>query len=274
MHHESFDSTFQLIKGVTPLIISIPHGGELIPEPLKKDYNARALQLDDTDWHLGRLYDFGKAMGASIIQARYSRYVIDLNRPSDDRSLYPGQTTTGLFPRETFSGAPLYPDNFLLTETEKKRRLTTYWLPYHTALRKQIEAVHKRHGYVLLWDAHSIRSCIPRLFEGVLPDFNIGTNADQSAEPEIARQLAQYVTEHSDYTAVANGRFKGGYITRHYGNPAAGIHAIQLELAQKTYMLEKRPYPFAPVKAEQVAPVIKHIITEALSTLRSIYEKE
>lgn len=267
-------NTYELVRGDTPLIISIPHGGERIPESIKPLFNPVALQRDDTDWHLGLLYAFAREMGASVIQARYSRYVIDLNRPADDSSLYPGQTTTGLVPTETFDGQPLYQSGFTLSAAEKNARLNTYWRPYHQALQTQIELVRQQHGYALLWDAHSIRSQIPRLFDGVLPDFNIGTNADQSAPATLAEQLAQMVHAGSAYSAVANQRFKGGYITRHYGCPHQKVYAIQLELAQKTYMLEKPPYTYEATQAAQVAVIIKRLITHALSTLQLIHQKD
>jgi len=274
MHNESPKDSFQVIRGHIPLIISIPHAGECIPESVASDLNAVALQRDDTDWHLGRLYAFAKQLGASVIQARYSRYVIDLNRPADNRSLYPGQATTGLYPKQTFDGQPLYQEGAVLTEAEKQYRLQNYWHPYHAELEKLIQQVRAQHGFVLLWDAHSIRSHIPRLFEGRLPDFNIGTYSDQSAHPGIANQLAEYINSNTSYIAVANQRFKGGYITRHYGDPARNVHGVQLELAQRTYMQEETPYPYDAIKAEQVAVVIKQLITQTLMTLQQIYQKE
>lgn len=257
-----------LKQGTAPLLISIPHLATYIPDPIAATMTETALACDDTDWHLDRLYAFAADLGASVLTPAYSRYVIDLNRPPDGASLYPGRSTTSLCPVDTFNEEALYQSGKEPDDAEQARRLQAIWQPYHHALRSELNRLHAEHGYVLLWDAHSIRSRISRFFDGVLPDFNIGTADDSSAAAGLAQTLSQRVTAHSRYTAVANGRFKGGYITRHYGDPARGIHAIQLELAQTTYMQETRPYDYDEDAASAVAPIIEGLIGCALEHIR------
>src|SRR5690625_2156745 len=212
-------SVFHITQGTAPLIVSIPHGGTFLPENVSRKMNPIAMQLDDTDWHLSRLNDFVPQLNASLIEANYSRYVIDLNRPPNNQNLYSGQNTTTLCPIDTFNEDPLYPQNNLPDDTEIKRRLDKYWRPYHDALQQEIERLHRQFGYLLLWDAHSIRSEIPRFFEGVLPDFNFGTNNNQTCMVALAEHMLKQKKQISNHSAVLNGRFKGGYITRHYGEP-------------------------------------------------------
>lgn len=256
---------FSLQRGSVPLLISIPHLGTRIPDDIAATMTPAAARVDDCDWHLDRLYAFAKALGASILTPVYARYVIDLNRPPDGASLYPGQDTTGLLPVDTFDKAPLYRDGHLPDDAEMARRRETYWRPYHDALKNELAALKGQHGRVLLWEAHSIRSHVPRFFEGRLPDFNFGTASGASALPGLAEDMAALVTQHGGYTAVANGRFKGGYITREYGKPAGGVHAIQLELTQITYMQEQMPYAYDETRAAQAAPLIESLVKAALA---------
>ncbi len=242
----------------------MPHVGTQIPADIANQMTDVAAHVDDTDWHLDRLYDFAKNMGASILMPTNSRYVIDLNRPPDDENLYPGVNTTGLLPTDTFDEEALYKEGYLPDDAEKARRRELYWEPYHQALAEELKRLKEKHGQVLLWEAHSIRSHIPRLFEGQLPDFNFGTSNDQSATEGLADELAAIAQQDDRYSAVANARFKGGYITRHYGQPADGIHAVQLELSQGTYMDEFRPYAYDEVRAQKLVLAISACLEHAM----------
>jgi len=230
-------NVFTFTRGDSPLLVSVPHGGRLIPEEQQARMTRAGLALPDTDWHVAELYDFARELGASMLVARYSRYVVDLNRPPDDGPLYEGQVATGLCPRYTFAGEPLYRDDEPVSQAEVAARVEGYWRPYHARLVQALDEVRARHGYALLWDAHSIPSRVPRLFDGELPVLNLGNFDGRSCDFHIAREL-QAIASSSTYEAVLNGRFKGGYITRHYGDPGNGVQAMQLELAQRAYMDE------------------------------------
>ncbi|TAL94357.1 MAG: N-formylglutamate deformylase [Paraburkholderia sp.] len=260
---------FRFHQGTLPLLISIPHPGTEIPEPVQSQLTNAASDLADTDWHLDKLYEFARSSGASVLGARYSRYVIDLNRPASGESLYPGQTTTGLCPTETFRGEPLYRTGTGPDAEELSFRLKTYWAPYHTKLREELDRLKTRFGVVLLWEAHSIASVLPRLFEGKLPDLNIGTNSGKSCAPRILDSVTQTLEE-QPFTWVANGRFKGGYITREYGRPEQGVHAIQLEMCQSTYMNETAPFDYRPDLASRVAPVVERMVTAAVDAMLAL----
>jgi N-formylglutamate deformylase len=223
-----------------------------------------ALGLPDTDWHLERLYDFLDELGASLLVATHSRYVIDLNRPPDDANLYPGQDTTGLVPLDTFAREPVYRDGMAPDEADVAQRIGQYWRPYHERLAASLEALRAMHGYALLWDAHSIASEVPRFFPGRLPDFNVGTVGGTSCAPEIESAVADVARHAPDYTSALNGRFKGGYITRAYGRPAEGIHAIQLELSERTYMDERAPFAFREELGRQARAPLRRMLEAAL----------
>lgn len=260
---------FNLTRGEQPLLISIPHMGTYIPDGIADRLTPAANLLADTDWHLAQLYDFAKSMGATILQATHSRYVIDLNRPPGDESLYPGQATTSLCPTETFPGESIYQDGQAPTKEEIAERLATYWRPYHDQLQAELARLRALHGAVLLWDAHSIASRLPRLFDGKLPDFNLGTNEGHSCAPAVqdAVERAAAVAVGQRFTSVMNGRFKGGYITRNYGRPQDNIHAVQLEMCQSTYMNETPPFGYRPDLAQESAPVVRVIMEAALQAL-------
>ncbi|WP_448169102.1 N-formylglutamate deformylase [Burkholderia ambifaria] len=258
-------AVFTLKQGTLPLLISIPHAGTHIPDDIAATMTPDARFVDDCDWHLERLYGFAATLGASILVPSHARYVVDLNRPPDNENLYPGQDTTGLVPVDTFDKAPLYPPNALPGNDEIMRRRDRYWRPYHDALQGEIARLKREHGRVLVWEAHSIRSHVPRFFEGRLPDFNFGTSSGASAAPGLAEALAACVNAHGGYTAVANGRFKGGYITRHYGVPATGVEAVQLELSQITYMEETRPYAYDEACAARIVPLLQTLVETALA---------
>jgi N-formylglutamate deformylase len=227
-----------LHRGTAPLLVSLPHDGIGVPAAIAERFTPEARGVPDTDWFVSRLYDFAKELGASVLVPSQSRYVVDLNRPPDDVSLYPGQNTTGLCPVRRFDGGPVYLPGAEPDAAEVRRRVATYWQPYHDALRGELARLRSLHGRVVLWEGHSIRSEVPFLFDGRLPDLNVGTAGGASCSPGLQAKLESVLAGQSDYTWVANGRFKGGHITRHYGAPADGVDAIQLELAQSTYMDE------------------------------------
>ena len=231
-------TVFELHRGDAPLLVSLPHDGTALPDDVAARMLPAARAVPDTDWFVSRLYAFARGLGASVLVPRYSRYVVDLNRPPDDVSLYPGQNTTGLCPAVRFDGEPVYLPGHAPGPNEVRARVETYWRPYHDALAEELARLRARHGRALLWEGHSIRGTVPFLFEGRLPDLNLGTAAGASCRPAVQARLEAALAAQSAYSWVANGRFKGGYITRHYGQPAQGVDAVQLELAQSTYMDE------------------------------------
>lgn len=265
---------FNLIRGEGPLVVSMPHSGLEISEGLSDRLTERALGLPDTDWHIPQLYDFLGDLGASTIRATYSRYVVDLNRDPSGVSLYPGQATTGLVPTEFFDGEPLYRAGLGPDEAEIEARRQAFHAPYHAALNALIAETKARHGYAFLWDAHSIASRVPRLFDGKLPDLNLGTNSGASCDPAIERAACAVMDDSAAFDTIANGRFKGGWITRHYGQPADHIHALQMEIAQSAYMTEHAPWTFDEDKAARLRPVLKTIISAALDAAANLYSGE
>lgn len=254
---------FTLRQGQTPLILSIPHAGIDISDEFSGAFVSEWLARKDADWHLPTLYNFAEALDATILAARISRSVIDLNRDPSGTSLYPGQATTGLCPTETFDGESLYA-GVMPDEAEISRRREHYFQPYHAALQAEIARIHKLHGRVVLYDCHSIRSQIPRLFAGELPQFNIGTNDGKSCTPETQAQI-ESVCARSGMSYVVNGRFKGGWITRYYANPAQNIQTIQMEISCRGYMDEPvsptaENWPTELKKSSPVQPVLEQIL--------------
>lgn len=257
--------SFELHRGTAPLLVSLPHNGSEIPEALQARMMERARRAPDTDWHVARLYAFARELGASILVPRFSRYVVDLNRPEDDTSLYPGQNTTGLCPSVQFTGAPVYLEGQEPGSDEIAARVETYWRPYHEALQGELARIHAAHGNALLWEGHSIRgSDLEFLFPGRLPDFNLGTSAGASCSPARQARVEAALAAQSRYDFVVNGRFKGGYITRHYADPARGIDAIQLEISQRIYM-DEESFEYDPGKAAQAQAVIRSLLEAALA---------
>jgi len=254
--------------GDAPLIVNVPHDGREIPADIGATMTAEALALPDTDWHIRDLYAFASELGAMITSARFSRFVVDLNRDPSGKSLYPGADTTEVCPTSTFHKEPIYRDGQEPDAQEINRRLEIYWQSYHAQLSRVIAEQRDRHETVLLFDAHSIGSELPRFFEGRLPDFNLGTADGASADLGLTREMFGTLDAADGYTAVLNGRFKGGYITRHYGNPEAGVHAIQLEMAQVAYMDEDAPYRFRPDRADRVRPVLRNLLAAGLAWIR------
>ena len=259
-------SVFEIERRGGPLLISIPHLGTAIPDDLRSTYSSPALAVADTDWHLGKLYDFAAALDATVIRANLSRFVIDLNRPATGESLYAGMISTSLCPTESFRGEPLYRPGCTPDGKEVARRVSRYWQPYHEQLKTEISRLCQAHQHVLLWEAHSIASVLPRLFSGKLPDFNFGTSDGESCHDSIAASAIQPLRNGSR-SWVLNGRFKGGFITRRYGDPKAGVHAIQLEMCQSLYMEETSPFTWREDLATEVRPVVKSCVENAVSAL-------
>ena len=262
---------YRFTQGSGPLLVSMPHVGTHLPPDLAARMTAPARGVPDTDWHVDRLYDFLDALDATVLAATHSRYVIDLNRPPDDASLYPGSSVTGLCPVDRFDNGPVYEAGREPDAAEIALRRQQYWQPYHDAIQAALSQIHASHGYALLFEAHSIRSVVPRFFEGRLPDINLGTAGGASADPELAGLLVECAGEALDYTSVLNGRFKGGYITRRYGAPHDHVHAVQLELAQITYMNEDPPFEFDGTKADRVRPALRAIVETMLRWGRGRY---
>ena len=255
--------TFTLHRGSAPLLVSLPHDGSAIPAALAARMTPEARRAPDTDWHVARLYAFARELGASILVPKHSRYVIDLNRGEDDTSLYPGQNTTGLCPIVRFSGDPVYLPGQEPAPDEVTSRVDTYWRPYHDALRGELDRLRAEHGRVLLWEGHSIRGTLPFLFDGALPDLNLGTAAGTSCRPQLQQRLAAVLAGQGGYSHVVNGRFKGGYITRHYGAPETGVDAVQLELAQRTYM-DEESFEYLPQRAGELQVVLRRLLQAVL----------
>lgn len=260
------DDVFTLTRGTTPLLLSLPHVGTIVPDEIAADFVERALDVEDTDWHLATLYAFARdELGASLLVPRLSRYAIDLNRPPENAPMYPGANNTELVPTRFFSGEPLYRDGRAPDEAAVQRRLARWWRPYHDALVGEIDRLRQVHGHALLWDGHSIRSTLPWLFEGRLPDLNLGTANGASCAPSLRDALVRTLAAQRDFSHVADGRFKGGYITRHYGRPADGVHAVQLEMCFSCYMDERAPWALDPSRAEKLVPVLRSLLETTLA---------
>jgi N-formylglutamate deformylase len=257
---------FDVCEGKSPLILGIPHAGVEMPESIRRRLNPAGAALCDTDWHVDRLYD-GLAPGATVVRARFHRYVIDANRDPSGVNLYPGQNTTGLVPVTDFEGQPIWRDGEAPGADEVAERLKQFHRPYHAALQEQIARVKALHGIAIVYDCHSIRSRIPFLFDGTLPELNLGTNNGAACAPDIARAAAAVCAGADGYSHVVNGRFRGGWTTRHYGRPDEGVHALQMELTQSTYLkTEEAPFAFSEKKAARLRPHLRKLL-ERLESL-------
>jgi len=266
------DKVLSFHQGRLPLLISMPHAGLTLTPAVEAGLVDEARSLPDTDWHIPQLYDFARELGASVVAAEYSRFVIDLNRPDDDKPLYVG-ATTGLYPATLFDGELLFKEGQVPSADERATYLEKIWRPYHGTLRQELDRLRAEFGYALLWDAHSIRSLIPHLFEGKLPDFNLGTFNGASCDPELAERLKAVCADAPAYSHVLNGRFKGGHITRYYGDPANHVHAVQLELAQSTYMEEVEPFVYREDLARPTQEVLRRLLVSVLEWGKGRYGK-
>jgi N-formylglutamate amidohydrolase len=248
-------------RGSLPILISFPHSGTYVPEEIRASFTGAAQALPDTDWFVPQLYHgVLERFDVSSLTASHSRYVVDLNRPPDGSPLYPGQTESAICPRATFAGAALYRSGQEPSAAHVRQRIERYWLPYHEALAAQRDRILATHGYCVIWDAHSIRSRAPRLFAGELPQLNLGTWNGRSAGAERIRRVAALISGQQHYSHIVDGRFTGGYITRHYGAPSQHVHALQLEIAQRAYMLEADPAQFDTQLAAPLMALLERII--------------
>lgn len=259
-------SLIEVSRGDSPLVLGLPHTGTDIPPDCLGRLNDTGRAMADTDWHIHALYD-GLIPDVTTVRTTVHRYVIDVNRDPSGASLYPGQNTTGLCPVTDFDGVAIYNDGQEPDTAEVAHRRAAYHAPYHAALAAELERVKAMHGFAILYDCHSIRAHIPFLFDGRLPDFNIGTNEGTTCASAIEERVFALCHSAKSYSSVLNGRFKGGWTTRHYGKPAYGQHAIQMELAQSTYMLEHPPWTYLPARADQTRAHLKPIL-ETLSDWR------
>ena len=250
---------YSLERGQTPLILSIPHSGLRVPEAMAARMTSEARELPDTDWRVDELYDFAAELGATVLRAHFSRYVVDLNRPPDGRSLYPGQAVTGLCPAQLFNGNPVYLRGCEPDEAEIASRRAKYWEPYHRRLQAELSRIRGQFGKAVVYDCHSIAAVVPRLFSGRLPALNLGTNKGLSCSAALEQRAAAEVTG-SGYSHAVNGRFIGGYITRRYGNPEKEFHALQMEIAQDAYMDGAGPGSFSEEKASILRSCLRRVL--------------
>jgi N-formylglutamate deformylase len=264
----SSTSWLEIHRGDAPLVVSFPHTGLDIPAPFDWGMVSRDVSLRDTDWHIEKLYGFARDMGATTIRTRVSRSVIDVNRDPTGASLYPGQATTGLCPLTTFDGDPLYHPGFEPDEDSISDRRALYFEPYDAALADEIARLRRHHDTVVLYDCHSIRSVVPRLFEDRLPVLNIGTNGGQSCSPELRESLGAMAYS-SGFSSIMDGRFKGGWITRHHGQPANAVHAVQMELAMRGYLLDEND---PAVFDDEFAAPLRAVLTTLLQACLAFAE--
>ena len=264
----SREAVYSFHRGASPLLISVPHDGRLLPAGIESGMTPPARTLPDTDWHVARLYEFSRTLGASMLVARYSRYVVDLNRSALDEALYPGSVSTGLCPTKTFAGDDIYTDPEPIAGTARERRINRFWRPYHERLEACVQSLIAQFGYALLWDAHSIASYVPRLFDGELPAFSIGTDNGRSCPAGVENAVAG-VARRSAYSTVVNDRFRGGYITRHYGAPDDRCYAIQLEMSQRCYM-DEATLRYDPERAAGVIETLREMLQTFIDTAATV----
>ena len=257
---------YEIDRGESPLIVDVPHAGTYLPVGLAARLTPAARALPDTDWHVEKLFSFARGVGVTMLVATHSRYVVDLNRDPGGRALYPGADNTELCPTRTFANEPIYFAGDEPDSAEIAQRCAEYFTPYHAVLAEEIERVQARHGYAVVLDGHSIRREVPRFFAGRLPDLNLGTADGASCAPEFQQASALAISRAATLSNVVNGRFKGGYITRHYGTPSRGVHALQLETAQACYMDEAPPYPWDPNRAAPLVGVLEALVKVLVST--------
>lgn len=255
---------FTLVPAQLPLLVNIPHAGRQLSPGLAERLTPSAGRLADTDWHVEKLYAFAADLGAGVMAATHSRYVVDLNRDPEGKPLYPGADNTELCPAGGFDGLPLYREGAAPDADEVRQRAAAYWRPYHARLAAELATIRERHGFAILLDGHSIISEAPRFFTGRLPDLNLGTNEGRSCDPQLAAAVFDVLSGAPGFTSVHNGRFKGGYITRHYGRPESGVHALQLEIAQSCYMDEQNLERWDPQRAAPLTAVLRRLVETLL----------
>lgn len=261
-----------VFRGDGPVVLGVPHAGTFVPDDIKARFNETGLKLADTDWHVDQLYS-DLLPGATMVKANFHRYVIDANRDPEGVSLYPGQNTTTLCPTTDFDGRPIYQSGMEPQTGEIEARRLAWHAPYHAALQAEMERVRAKHGVAILYDCHSIRSVVPFLFEGTLPDFNTGTNNGTTCASAIEAAVVACTQAAEGYTSILNGRFKGGWTTRHYGRPAEGFHAIQMELAQKTHLAtEDTPFAYDEAKADRLRTHLKDILSALENLAPSLFQ--
>lgn len=263
-------TVFTYQRAECPILVSIPHAGVRLCNDMSKRLTPAARGLADTDWYVDRLYDFLNNTSVGVLRADYSRYVVDLNRAPDNVALYPGQFNSEICPVKTFSGADIYCRGLEPTDAEIGDRIRRIWSPYHACLREELERLRRKFGFAILWDAHSIPSRVPLLFDGELPHLNVGTNDGASCDPELAADISELLGS-ADYSIVVNGRFRGGYITRHYGDPAGHVHAIQLEISQRAYMDEANS-KYSTARSDQLRRLL-HQAFDMLGRMNQQYAK-
>ena len=247
-----------------PLIVSVPHAGTYLPPTIAKLLTPEGLGVPDTDWHVDKLYDFVPALGGTLMVATHSRIVADLNRDPAGDVLYAGASNTELCPTSTFFDEPIYRAGLAPDSTEIAMRIEQYWNPYHRQLLAEIARLKAQHGYCILLDGHSIVSEVPRFFPGRLADLNLGSADGKSCAPALAQSAFQCLSQADGFTAVHNGRFKGGYITRHYGDPANDVHALQLEMALRCFLDEAEPEHYDVTRAAPLKAVLKTLVEQLL----------
>jgi len=258
---------WDLQSGDSPLLVNVPHAGRFVPDAIRLRFTPAAEALADTDWHVERLARVAPSMGVTLLVATHSRYVVDVNRDPSGRALYAGADNTELCPLRTFANEAIYRDGAGLSASEIAARRAVYFDPYHERLRRELARLHVLHGHVVLFDLHSIKSRVPRFFEGRLPDLNLGTASGASCSASLREAALHLCADATGFTHVADGRFKGGYITRHYGSPQSGFHALQLETAQSAYMEEEPPFPWDGSRASRFAALLERLLV-ALSEWR------
>ena len=261
-------SVFDVMGGDSPIVLAQPHGGTFAPDDLMKRMNSVGQGLADTDWHITQLYD-GLLNGATVVKFNLHRYVIDANRDPVGASLYPGQNTTTLCPLTDFDGRDIWLDNQAPSVDEVEARQLAYHAPYHTAIAEELSRVKAKHGVAILYDCHSIRSEIAFLFDGVLPMFSIGTNMGKTCVTQIEQTVHAQCLASKTYDTVVNGRFKGGWTTRHHGQPETSVHAIQMEIAQRGYMIEKPPWSYQSNQAKLIRSNLGKILNSLDNLCRS-----
>lgn len=251
--------------GNTPLLIDIPHCGTFVPPAMADGLTEAGARLLDTDWHVEKLYAFATRVGATLLHATHSRYVADLNRDPDGKPLYPGADNTEVCPLRTFHDEPIWREGRAPDSNEVRRRVDIYWRPYHARLAADVAAIKARFGFCVVLDGHSIFSEVPRFFAGKLPDLNLGTVDGRSCAAALEARVADVLASARGFSHVLNGRFKGGYITRHYGRPAEGAHALQLEMAMSAYLDERYPERFDRKRAANLVATLERLVASLLA---------